>query len=139
METFSTLLLTSSAPITHVLSSGDLVELPKGVTFIFELSNTDIAQFLGFLRFVLVDGIRLFGFLYMLRFTIQFFGHINPYDGGLVETIYTFTEPYSRLFLGFLPSLYGVDMGLIVGFLVLDRVETIISNIVILDLAGKLY
>jgi hypothetical protein len=47
METFSTLLLTSSAPITHVLSSGDLVELPKGVTFIFELSNTDIAQFLG--------------------------------------------------------------------------------------------
>jgi len=139
METFSTLLLTSSAPITHVLSSGELVELPKDVTFIFELSNIDIAQFLGFIRFVLVDGIRLFGFLYMLRFTIQFFGHINPYDGGLVETIYTFTEPYSRLFLGFLPSLYGVDMGLIVGFLVLDRVETIISNIVILDLAGKLY
>ena len=139
METFSTLLLTSSASITHVLSSGELVELPKDVTFIFELSNIDIAQFLGFIRFVLVDGIRVFGFLYMLRFTIQFFGHINPYDGGLVETIYTFTEPYSRLFLGFLPSLYGVDMGLIVGFLVLDRVETIISNIVILDLAGKLY
>jgi|TARA_B110000008_G_C16858188_1_gene519584 uncharacterized protein YggT (Ycf19 family) len=139
METFSTLLLTSSAPINHVLSSGELVELPNDVTFIFELSNIDIAQFLGFIRFVLVDGIRLFGFLYMLRFTIQFFGHINPYDGGLVETIYTFTEPYSRLFLGFLPSLYGVDMGLIVGFLVLDRVETIISNIVILDLAGKLY
>jgi uncharacterized protein YggT (Ycf19 family) len=139
METFSTLLLTSSAPINHVLSSGELVELPNDVTFIFELSNIDIAQFLGFIRFVLVDGIRLFGFLYMLRFAIQFFGHINPYDGGLVETIYTFTEPYSRLFLGFLPSLYGVDMGLIVGFLVLDRVETIISNIVILDLAGKLY
>jgi uncharacterized protein YggT (Ycf19 family) len=139
METFSTLLLTSSAPINHVLSSGELVELPNDVTFIFELSNIDIAQFLGFIRFVLVDGIRLFGFLYMLRFTIQFFGHINPYDGGLVETLYTFTEPYSRLFLGFLPSLYGVDMGLIVGFLVLDRVETIISNIVILDLAGKLY
>ena len=139
METFSTLLLTSSAPINHVLSSGELVELPNDVTFIFELSNIDIAQFLGFIRFVLVDGIRLFGFLYMLRFTIQFFGHINPYDGGLVETIYTFTEPYSRLFLGFLPSLYGVDMGLIVGFLVLDRVETIISNIVILDLTGKLY
>ena len=139
METFSTLLLTSSASITHVLSSGELVELPKDVTFIFELSNIDIAQFLGFIRFVLVDGIRLFGFLYMLRFTIQFFGHINPYDGGLVETIYTFTEPYSRLFLGFLPSLYGVDMGLIVGFLVLDRLETIISNIVIVDLTGILY
>ena len=94
METLSTLLLTSSAPITHVLSSGEFVELPKEVTFIFELSNIDIAKFLGFIRFVLVDGIRLFGFLYMLRFTIQFFGHINPYDGGLVETIYTLLSPF---------------------------------------------
>jgi len=139
MEVFSTLLLTSSRTIEHALSNGELVEIPRDVTLIFELSNPDIAQFIGFLRFVLVDGIRLFGFFYMLRFTIQFFGHINPYDGGLVETIYTFTEPYSRLFLGFLPSLYGVDMGLIVGFLVLDRVETVLSNIVVIDLAGNLY
>lgn len=139
MEDFSTLLLTTSRTIPHVLSNGGFVELPKNVSLIFEVSNSDVAQAIGFLRFVLVDGIRIFGFFYMLRFTIQFFGHINPYDGGLFETIYTFTEPYSRLFLGFLPSLYGIDMGLIVGFLVLDRIETIISNIVIVDLAGKLY
>lgn len=75
----------------------------------------------------------------MLRFTIQFFGHINPYDGGLFETIYTFTEPYTRLFLGFLPSLYNMDMGLILGFIILDRIETLISKIAILDLAGTIY
>ena len=89
--------------------------------------------------FALIDLIRIFGFFYVLRFTIQFFGHINPYDGGLFETIYTFTEPYTRLFLGFLPSLYNMDMGLILGFIILDRIETLISKIAILDLAGTIY
>jgi uncharacterized protein YggT (Ycf19 family) len=98
-----------------------------------------MANSLGTVKFALIDLIRIFGFFYVLRFTIQFFGHINPYDGGLFETIYTFTEPYTRLFLGFLPSLYNMDMGLILGFIILDRIETLISKIAILDLAGTIY
>merc|ERR1712147_198213 len=99
-------------------------------------SNPAMANSLGTVKFALIDLIRIFGFFYVLRFTIQFFGHINPYDGGLFETIYTFTEPYTRLFLGFLPSLYNMDMGLILGFIILDRIETLISKIAILDFAG---
>jgi len=139
MEAYSTLLLTSGPAIQHILENGNVVDLPGDVTFICEVSNPAMANLLGTVKFALIDLIRIFGFFYVLRFTIQFFGHINPYDGGLFETIYTFTEPYTRLFLGFLPSLYNMDMGLILGFIILDRIETLISNIAILDLAGTIY
>ena len=122
-----------------ILENGNVVDLPGDVTFICEVSNPAMANSLGTVKFALIDLIRIFGFFYVLRFTIQFFGHINPYDGGLFETIYTFTEPYTRLFLGFLPSLYNMDMGLILGFIILDRIETLISKIAILDLAGTIY
>ena len=139
MEAYSTLLLTSGPAIQHILENGNVVDLPGDVTFICEVSNPAMANSLGTVKFALIDLIRIFGFFYVLRFTIQFFGHINPYDGGLFETIYTFTEPYTRLFLGFLPSLYNMDMGLILGFIILDRIETQISKIAILDLAGTIY
>jgi uncharacterized protein YggT (Ycf19 family) len=139
MEAYSTLLLTSVPAIQHILENGNVVDLPGDVTFICEVSNPAMANSLGTVKFALIDLIRIFGFFYVLRFTIQFFGHINPYDGGLFETIYTFTEPYTRLFLGFLPSLYNMDMGLILGFIILDRIETLISKIAILDLAGTIY
>ena len=139
MEAYSTLLLTSGRAIQHILENGNVVDLPGDVTFICEVSNPAMANSLGTVKFALIDLIRIFGFFYVLRFTIQFFGHINPYDGGLFETIYTFTEPYTRLFLGFLPSLYNMDMGLILGFIILDRIETLISKIAILDLAGTIY
>ena len=139
MEAYSTLLLTSGPAIQHILENGNVVDLPGDVTFICEVSNPAMANSLGTVKFALIDLIRIFGFFYLLRFTIQFFGHINPYDGGLFETIYTFTEPYTRLFLGFLPSLYNMDMGLILGFIILDRIETLISKIAILDLAGTIY
>ena len=139
MEAYSTLLLTSGPAIQHILENGNVVDLPGDVTFICEVSNPAMANSLGTVKFAMIDLIRIFGFFYVLRFTIQFFGHINPYDGGLFETIYTFTEPYTRLFLGFLPSLYNMDMGLILGFIILDRIETLISKIAILDLAGTIY
>ena len=139
MEAYSTLLLTSGPAIQHILENGNVVDLPGDVTFICEVSNPAMANSLGTVKFALIDLIRIFGFFYVLRFTIQFFGHINPYDGGLFETIYTFSEPYTRLFLGFLPSLYNMDMGLILGFIILDRIETLISKIAILDLAGTIY
>jgi uncharacterized protein YggT (Ycf19 family) len=139
MEAYSTLLLTSGPAIQHILENGNVVDLPGDVTFICEVSNPAMANSLGTVKFALIDLIRIFGFFYVLRFTIQFFGHINPYDGGLFETLYTFTEPYTRLFLGFLPSLYNMDMGLILGFIILDRIETLISKIAILDLAGTIY
>ena len=139
MEAYSTLLLTSGPAIQHILENGNVVDLPGDVTFICEVSNPAMANSLGTVKFALIDLIRIFGFFYVLRFTIQFFGHINAYDGGLFETIYTFTEPYTRLFLGFLPSLYNMDMGLILGFIILDRIETLISKIAILDLAGTIY
>ena len=139
MEAYSTLLLTSGPAIQHILENGNVVDLPGDVTFICEVSNPAMANSLGTVKFALIDLIRIFGFFYVLRFRIQFFGHINPYDGGLFESIYTFTEPYTRLFLGFLPSLYNMDMGLILGFIILDRIETLISKIAILDLAGTIY
>ena len=139
MEAYSTLLLISGPAMQHILENGKVADLPGDVTVICEVSNPAMANSLGTVKFALIDLIRIFGCFYILRLTIQFFCHINPYDGGLFETIYTFTEPYTRLFLGFLPSLYNMDMGLILGFIILDRIETLISKIAILDLAGTIY
>ena len=101
LEAPTTLLLTSGLPIQHVLASGKIVDLPSDITFICEISNIVFAKYLALTKYVAIDVIRVFGFFYMLRFTIQFFGHINPYDGGFIETIYKFTEPYTRLFFRF--------------------------------------
>ena len=140
MDAYTTLLLTSSPQvIQHVLENGLVVDLPDSITLVCEVSNPSIASTLANVKVLLLDFIRLFGFLYTIRFSVQFFGNINPYDEGILQAIYDFTEPYTRLFLGFMPTLYNMDIGLLLGFIVLDRIETLISNIAILDLTGKIY
>ena len=85
LEAPTTLLLTSGLPIQHVLGSGKIVDLPNDITFICEISNAVLARYLALTKYVAIDVIRVFGFFYMLRFTIQFFGHINPYDLSLIH------------------------------------------------------
>lgn len=107
--------------------------------FIFEFATSEIASTVGLIRYILVDITRMYTVLLTLRYTIQFFGQINPYDGGFMEVIYTFTQPYTRLFLGYFPNIFGIDGGLFVSFYVLDRIDNILLNLIIIDPLGNRY
>lgn len=104
--------------------------------WIFEF-DTAVAKAVSFWRFVLVDLIRIFTLLLSCRYGLQFFGNINPYDGGFFEVLYTFTQPYTRAFLGVLPNIFGIDGGVYLSFYVLDRLDTILIGITILDHTGQ--
>lgn len=105
-------------------------------SWIFEF-DTPIAESVSFWRFVLVDLVRIFTVLLSCRYALQFFGNINPYDGGFFEVLYTFTRPYTRFFMGKLPNIFGIDAGVYFSFYVLDRLDTILVALIILDHTGK--
>lgn len=104
-------------------------------SWIFEF-NTEWAKNTTFVRWVIIDFIRLFSLLLSFRYTIQFFGHINPYDGGLFQTFYTFTQWYSRALMGILPNIFGMDSSIFFSFYLLDRLDSILVAIIIIDHAG---
>lgn len=104
--------------------------------WIFEF-DTPIAEKVSFFRFVLVDLVRIFILMLSGRYALQFFGNINPYDGGFFEVFYTFTQPYTRAFLGVLPNIFGIDGGVYLSFYVLDRLDQILVGISILDHTGR--
>nr|YP_003002217.1 hypothetical protein K4Z71_pgp070 [Aureoumbra lagunensis]ACS36929.1 conserved hypothetical integral membrane protein [Aureoumbra lagunensis] len=106
--------------------------------FIFEF-GPETAPIMGLIRYILVDFTRIYTVLLTLRYTIQFFGQINPYDGGFMEVIYTFTQPYTRFFLGYFPNIFGIDGGLFVSFYLLDRLDSILLNLIIIDPTGQRY
>lgn len=99
--------------------------------------DTEIAKSVSYWRFVLVDLVRIFTLLLCCRYALQFFGNINPYDGGFFEVLYTFTQPYTRAFLGILPNIFGIDAGVYFSFYLLDRLDTILITIAIIDHTGK--
>lgn len=131
--------LLTATTITHILDNGIEVELPQKISFVCEFANPQVAIIASAIKSRLLNTVRVFGFLYTVRFSLQFFGNINPYDGGPIELLYDFTEPFTRLFLGFMPRIYNMDIGLFIGFYALDRIEALIDNIAIVDLAGKIY
>lgn len=123
--------------VVFKLTSGGKVALSAGQELL-EFRQPSIALAASLLRDTLIAACRLFSFIYMLRFNIQFFG-LNPYTGGILEVLYRSTNSFSRLFLGFLPMFYGIDVGLIVGFILLDRIESFLKLVVIYDIFGYRY
>lgn len=118
--------ITSAGVQLSLLNPGIILEFEKHV-----------APTAGLIRYILVDITRMYTVLLTLRYTLQFFGQINPFDGGFMEVIYTFTTPYTRFFLGYFPNIFGIDGGLFVSFYLLDRVDTILLKMVIIDPLGN--
>ena len=102
---------------------------------IWEFDTTQEAMTVSMWRFVIIDVLRLYTAIIGFRYLCLWFG-VNPYGNEWIRAVYALTTPYVRLFLGSLPNIMGVDLGMILAIYLLDRIDHGILKIIIIDGAG---
>jgi len=78
------------------------------------------SSFLGFLQIYLI--------LLLIRVSLTWFPNVNWY-GQPFYSLSRLTDPYLRMFRGIVPPLVGIDISPILGFILLQCVMQIASNI----------
>jgi len=94
-----------------------------------------IAQFVWCLRL----GWAIFFTIFMSRYFFQVFGNINIFQNSFFAFIFRLSRPLNRLFMGLLPCIYGIDLGIFLTYYLFDQVDQFLNHIVILDQSGILY
>jgi len=69
----------------------------------------------------LVQFLKMYMLLLSMRVTLTWFPSINWYTQPFY-TLIKLTNPYLRLFKGLLPSLFGLDISPILGFMFLEAI-----------------
>mmetsp|Transcript_94237 Transcript_94237/g.293581 ORF Transcript_94237/g.293581 Transcript_94237/m.293581 type:complete len:259 (-) Transcript_94237:284-1060(-) len=97
------------------LSSGIIAALPA--TFkAFSESNVGLMLRLSTLNFC-----KIYMAMLVLRITIMWFPNINPYRQPFYSMI-QLTDPYLNLFRGWMPPIFGIDLSVILAFVVIQAV-----------------
>ena len=78
------------------------------------------SSFLGFLQIYLI--------LLLIRVSLTWFPNVNWY-GQPFYSLSRLTDPYLRMFRGIVPPLVGIDISHILGFILLQCIMQIASNI----------
>nr|YP_009420230.1 putative plastid protein 19 [Cryptomonas curvata]ASO75718.1 putative plastid protein 19 [Cryptomonas curvata] len=78
------------------------------------------SSFLGFLQIYLI--------LLLIRVSLTWFPNVNWY-GQPFYSLSRLTDPYLRMFRGIVPPLVGIDISPILGFILLQCIMQIASNI----------
>lgn len=117
--------------VRYISQTGVYADILASHLFVLEF-DPEIARNVNTFRLIIVDLLRAFVICLYFRITIQWFG-ITPYDNGIVELVYSITTPYVRFFIGYFPSLCGVDIGHLCSFALLDYLDRKIMSILIVD------
>jgi uncharacterized protein YggT (Ycf19 family) len=133
----SLLLAASQDLYIYTTSTGCDVALPAQP--ILEFATPLMAESAAWWVQLIITYIRALQFFIYLRYTMQFFIHISPYDGGFFETLYNLPMWYISLWRGFLPNIGGIDFGLMLGPWVLERTENLLQQLIIIDPDGIQY
>jgi len=104
--------------------------------WIWEFPTSKQAATVSYWRFAVADSFRIMHVLLFLRFNLPFFG-ITPMDEGWVQATYEFTSLYVNRFVGIMPTVGGVDLGLLFAFYLLDKLDSLVTSIIILDAFGN--
>merc|ERR550537_1164618 len=64
---------------------------------------------------------KIYMALLVLRITIMWFPNINPYRQPFYSMI-QLTDPYLNLFRGWMPPIFGIDLSVILAFVVIQAV-----------------
>jgi uncharacterized protein YggT (Ycf19 family) len=104
---------------------------------IWEFPTTLQAYWIAYFRWCLVDAIRYYNILVSLRFTLQMFGTVNPYDGRWFQTLYEMSGWLVKSLQGVLPNIFGWDLSIFFTFAILERAEHILVRIAIVDSLGN--
>nr|BDA97240.1 hypothetical protein [Cryptomonas curvata] len=78
------------------------------------------SSFLGFLQIYLI--------LLLIRVSLTWFPNVNWY-GQPFYSLSRLTDPYLRMFRGIVPPLVGIDISPILGFILLQCIMQIASNV----------
>ena len=78
------------------------------------------SSFLGFLEVYLI--------LLLVRVSLTWFPNVNWY-GQPFYSLSRLTDPYLKMFRGIVPPLVGIDISPILGFVLLQCVRQIVSNV----------
>ena len=78
------------------------------------------SSFLGFLQIYLI--------LFLIRVSLTWVPNVNWY-GQPFYSLSRLTDPYLRMFRGIVPPLVGIDISPILGFILLQCIMQIASNI----------
>lgn len=78
------------------------------------------SSFIGFLQVYLI--------LLLVRVSLSWFPNVNWY-GQPFYSLSRLTDPYLKMFRGIVPPLIGIDISPILGFILLQCIMQIVSNI----------
>lgn len=79
-----------------------------------------LSSLIGFLQIYLV--------LLLIRVSLSWFPNINWY-GQPFYSLSKLTDPYLKIFRGIVPPLLGIDISPILGFILLQSITQIVSNV----------
>nr|ALG63640.1 hypothetical protein [Guillardia theta] len=78
------------------------------------------SSFIGFLQIYLI--------LLLVRVSLTWFPNVNWY-GQPFYSLSRLTDPYLKMFRGIVPPLVGIDISPILGFILLQCIMQIVSNV----------
>eukprot|EP00929_Paragymnodinium_shiwhaense_P112915 TRINITY_DN81187_c0_g1_i1.p1 TRINITY_DN81187_c0_g1~~TRINITY_DN81187_c0_g1_i1.p1 ORF type:complete len:238 (-),score=45.07 TRINITY_DN81187_c0_g1_i1:45-758(-) len=94
---------------------GAAVAMPAGLEA-FQQSS------IGFmLRLTLLQICKIYMAMLVLRITVMWFPNINPYRQPFYSMM-QLTDPYLNLFRGWMPPIFGIDLSVILAFVVIQAV-----------------
>lgn len=87
--------------------------MPNSLTLIF-------SSFIGFLQIYLI--------LLLVRVSLTWFPNVNWYAQPFYS-LSRLTDPYLKIFRGIVPPLIGIDISPILGFILLQCIMQVVSNV----------
>jgi uncharacterized protein YggT (Ycf19 family) len=117
---------------------GDPISVPLG-SYVLTCPNAEIALPIVQLVWCLRLGWTVLFAIFISRYFFQVFGNIDVFENTFFAFIFRVSRPLNRLFMGILPCVYGVDIGIFVTYYLFDLVDKFLIHIVIMDQAGIFY
>lgn len=119
-------------------SLGDEILLPPN-SYVLTCPNATFGVALAQAVWCVRLGWALFFTIFMSRYFFQVFGNINIFKNSFLAFIFRLSRPLNRMFIGVLPCIYGMDLGVFLTYYLFNLVDKILYHIVIMDQAGIIY
>jgi uncharacterized protein YggT (Ycf19 family) len=126
--------------VQHIMYSpiGEAVAIPPN-SYILSCPSPEFADPIAELLWCLRLGWGLFFTIFMSRYFFQVFGNINIFQNSFFSFIFRLSRPLNRLFMGLLPCIYGIDLGIFLTYYLFDLIDQLLNHIVIVDHLGLVY
>lgn len=121
--------------IEYYVTQAGITKIFINPFLIWEFPTASEAVVISWYRFAFADALRIMHVLLFLRFSMPFFG-IRMMDEGWLQAIWELTSLYLDRFTGIMPSFGGFDLGFLFAFYFLDRLDSLVTSIIIIDATG---